>query len=84
MKFKVGDKVKPCNPKILGKLGDVTGSIYRISCHGRFSILWNTDRCYLCGSKPCNKKIKTSTCWKDDIKLVAQKNEQLLFNFMED
>ena len=81
--FKVGDKVRICNPSNV-KHGDVIGVVveYR-GTSKRIGVKWDTDKCVLCGDDNCSMLVTEWSYWPEDIKLVPTKNQQLLFSFME-
>jgi len=78
-KFKVGDKVKPKNPKWIH--GD--GKIVSIDENGWIQAVYDTSVCVICDDENCGMAIKTKWHRPSNIERVTIKGQQLLFNFMK-
>ena len=73
-KFKIGDKVRTFKSEFgwrkpwIGKIGIIIGPLYRYDWLIRY-----------------NDSVNTTICWmEEDLELVINKGEQLLFSFMGD
>ena len=83
MKFKIGDKVKRCNPPMTDWIGNNIGTVERLN-GGMYPVFvkWDIAFCIVCGEESCGCKIIARWYKLSDIGHVATKNQQLVFNFM--
>ena len=80
MKFKVGDFVELLYSRYLG--GDIEGNTYKIICVSTCDYLLSIPE----GIRHLDYDGTNAGWWygEEDVKLVARKDEQLLFVFMEE
>lgn len=80
-KFKVGDKVRVCNPVVL-EVGDTIGVVTLIGKSIR--VKWNTPKCIICGMYGCKNVVNEWYFSPHEIKHAVKVGEQLMFDFMEE
>lgn len=77
-KFKVGDKVKPKDPK--WKCGD--GKIIEINRMIYVYVQYSISVCVICNDRDCTVPVTKKWYRLEDIEHVVIKNQQLVFEFM--